>query len=52
MTLEEWIKLGEHNGFRIVRFCAAHNIPFTAEERHAQELGDDPCVAALRVIEE
>ena len=52
MTLEEWIELGEQNGWRIVRFCAAHDIPFPRREAAAFEKGEDPCIGALRVIEE
>ena len=51
MTFDEWIELGRRNGLQLARFCAAHETPYTKQEGELYERGDDPCIAAVRVIE-
>ena len=52
MTFEEWIQIGRDAGLEVHRFCAAHDIPFTWREAAAFEEGEDPCIPAVRVIEQ
>jgi hypothetical protein len=51
MTYDEWIEHGQAHGLDLRRFCAAHETPFTKLEADAYENGDDPCIPAVRLIE-
>jgi len=50
MSFDDWLELGEREGFVTARFCAMHDgLPLTKDEAEGFEEGDDPCIAAIRV---
>lgn len=52
MTFDEWIELGKRAGLQLVPFCAAHDMPYTREEAELFDQGDDPCLPAVRLIDD
>ena len=52
MTFDEWIELGKRAGLQLVPFCAAHDMPYTREEAELFDQGDDPCMTAVRLIDD
>jgi len=50
MTIEEWLKYGEAQGFCTERFCMTHDgYPMTQKEAIADEQGDDLCCWVMRL---
>ena len=50
MTLDEWISIGQAEGFCDEVICAQHNGLMTEEEHELFEQGYDPCVHVVRLL--
>ena len=50
MTYEEWISIGEREGYVSQPTCYFHDmLPMTASEEEEIDEGGDPCITVLRL---
>ena len=50
MDFFDWVELGMSNGWCSEIVCDTHDgLPHTEEEAIAWDLGDDPCLPAVRI---
>lgn len=51
MDRDEWLRVGVEQGYCSHSLCIAHDTPFTDEEAQRFELGLDPCVPGVRLLD-
>lgn len=51
MERDEWLKVGIEQGYCSHTLCIAHTIPFTDDEAERFELGFDPCITGVRLLD-
>ena len=50
MNFDEWLELGQENGWASKGVCATHDLlPMTEDEEEFFEEGEDPCIPAIRI---
>ena len=50
MTLEDWLAIGVRAGWISAPVCDRHEgVPLTEAELRAVDLGEDPCIPAVRL---